>query len=203
MKRAVVYAESEVARAGIASVLETGTHFRVTTRASALSQLEPLDFDVLVAALSDRDYREVMPVLEQAPAVVVLADGDPDLWLELGLRLGGFAVLESTASADQILAAAWAAASGLFAVRPTRLSILGIQTSEDVPTVPTGDRLTPRESEVLAMLAEGLGNKTIAYRLGISDHTVKFHVGSILRKLDAESRTEAVRNGIRQGYVSV
>ena len=61
--------------------------------------------------------------------------------------------------------------------------------------------LTPREVEVLHMLAEGLGNKTIARRLGISEHTVKFHVGSIFSKLNASSRTEAVTVGVRQGLV--
>jgi len=61
--------------------------------------------------------------------------------------------------------------------------------------------LTPRESEVLQMLASGLGNKEIAAKLGISDHTVKFHVASILGKLGASSRTEAVSLGIRGGLV--
>ncbi len=63
--------------------------------------------------------------------------------------------------------------------------------------------LSPRESEVLALLAEGLGNKEIATRLGISENTIKFHVSSIMDKLDAGSRTEAVARGIRQGLVVV
>jgi DNA-binding CsgD family transcriptional regulator len=53
------------------------------------------------------------------------------------------------------------------------------------------------------MLAEGLGNKAIAWRLGISEHTVKFHLGSIFTKLNASSRTEAVTLGIRQGVIMV
>ncbi|HXF26085.1 MAG TPA: response regulator transcription factor, partial [Bryobacteraceae bacterium] len=61
--------------------------------------------------------------------------------------------------------------------------------------------LTPREIEVLKMLAEGLSNKLIAVDLGISEHTVKFHVNSILGKLNAGSRTEAVTTGIRRGLV--
>jgi len=61
--------------------------------------------------------------------------------------------------------------------------------------------LTPREVEVLGMLAEGQSNKSIAYRLGISEHTVKFHVTSIMGKLNAGSRTEAVTQGIRQGLI--
>jgi len=61
--------------------------------------------------------------------------------------------------------------------------------------------LTPRESEVLQMLASGLANKQIAAKLAISEHTVKFHVASILGKLGAGSRTEAVSLGIRRGLV--
>jgi DNA-binding NarL/FixJ family response regulator len=61
--------------------------------------------------------------------------------------------------------------------------------------------LTPRENEVLQMLASGLGNKEIAAKMEISEHTVKFHVASILGKLGAASRTEAVSLGIRRGLV--
>jgi len=63
--------------------------------------------------------------------------------------------------------------------------------------------LSPREQEVLALLAEGLANKEIAARLGLSAHTAKFHVESILRKLGAANRAEAVKEGIRRGIVSV
>jgi DNA-binding NarL/FixJ family response regulator len=63
--------------------------------------------------------------------------------------------------------------------------------------------LTPREIEVLGQLVEGLSNKTIALRLGISDQTVKFHVASICGKLGAVNRTDAVRRAIRRGLVSV
>jgi NarL family two-component system response regulator YdfI len=61
--------------------------------------------------------------------------------------------------------------------------------------------LTPREIEVLRLLADGASNKLIAHKLGISDHTVKFHVTSILSKLNAGTRTEAVTLGIRMGLV--
>jgi DNA-binding NarL/FixJ family response regulator len=71
--------------------------------------------------------------------------------------------------------------------------------SDELPPPP----LTGRELEVLTLLAHGLGNKEIAVRLGISDHTVKFHIGSIFNKLDASSRTEAVTVGIRAGLILV
>ena len=72
----------------------------------------------------------------------------------------------------------------------------------DAPEVPVASELlTARELQVLALLAEGLANKAIAARLGISDHTVKFHVNAILGKLGAESRTEAVTRAARAGLL--
>ena len=68
-------------------------------------------------------------------------------------------------------------------------------------TAEGGEELTPREVEVLSLLSEGIPNKTIARRLGISEHTVKFHVGSVLSKLGASSRTEAVTIAARRGLI--
>ena len=63
--------------------------------------------------------------------------------------------------------------------------------------------LTPREQEVLELLAEGLSNRSIAVRLAISEHTVKFHVSSICAKLGADNRTDAVRRAVRQGLITL
>jgi len=68
---------------------------------------------------------------------------------------------------------------------------------------PSVESLTPREAQVLELLAEGLSNKGIAARLGISDHTVKFHVAAICGKLAADNRTEAVRRAIRRGLIAL
>jgi DNA-binding NarL/FixJ family response regulator len=65
------------------------------------------------------------------------------------------------------------------------------------------EALTPREAEVLNLIAEGLPNKTIAIRLNISEHTVKFHVNAILTKLGAQSRTEAVVRATRLGLIAL
>jgi DNA-binding CsgD family transcriptional regulator len=65
------------------------------------------------------------------------------------------------------------------------------------------EALTAREREVLTLLADGLSNKQIAVRLGISGHTAKFHVASVLAKLGAANRADAVRRGVRRGLVSV
>ena len=71
----------------------------------------------------------------------------------------------------------------------------------DPDAKPPATPLTPRELEVLRLMADGASNKIIAHKLGISDHTVKFHVTSILSKLNAGTRTEAVTLGVRQGLV--
>jgi len=123
------------------------------------------------------------------------------------LGAGVRAVLPNDISPDQLVAALEAARSGLLVLHPTQVpaqaSANGFVSS---PTRPPeleelAEALTPRESEVLQMLASGLGNKEIAAKLAISEHTVKFHVASILGKLGASSRTEAVSLGIRRGLV--
>lgn len=85
-------------------------------------------------------------------------------------------------------------------VAPAGGPVAGLD-SDDVEWI--DDALTAREVEVLELLAEGLPNKAIAARLGISDQTVKFHIASILSKLGASNRTEAVRRALRRGLVGL
>ncbi len=75
--------------------------------------------------------------------------------------------------------------------------------AEDGAREPLVEPLTPRERQVLEHLAEGLSNREIAARLGISEHTVKFHVSAIYGKLGAASRAEAVRHGLRHGLITL
>ena len=88
------------------------------------------------------------------------------------------------------------------------LQLVGASEPADVTLVLSGSPpseddvpLTPRELEVLALLAEGLSNKAIARRLGISVHTAKFHVGALMDKLDAVGRTDAVAHAVRRGVI--
>ncbi|QOZ27929.1 response regulator transcription factor [Bradyrhizobium sp. CCBAU 51753] len=119
-----------------------------------------------------------------APDVVIALEiDDPALADRLATLLGGVAGLRLAAPGEQAAAALVArgkevGAGGEF-------------------------ELTPRELDVLALLAEGASNKMIAQRLGISVHTAKFHVGSLLDKLDATGRTDAVAHAARRGVINL
>jgi DNA-binding NarL/FixJ family response regulator len=132
---------------------------------------------------------------ERLPAVI-LSDGPFTARLyQLGVR----AVLPQGASATQLAAALAAAIAGLVAM-PASSSGLAFQAANIERDI---ESLTPRETEALEMLAEGMSNKQIAAALNISEHTAKFHVNSILSKLGAATRTEAVMRGIRLGILKV
>jgi DNA-binding NarL/FixJ family response regulator len=154
-----------------------------------------------------------------SPAAVLLVPDADDAghWAPAALRAGVRAVLPRTASAAEIALAVESAAAGLVVLHPEVAAALlasGVHAEAadqpapspraalpDEPAGGGGPPLTPREIEVLGMLAEGLGNKQIAPRLGITEHTVKYHVASIFAKLGASSRTEAVMVGARRGLV--
>jgi DNA-binding NarL/FixJ family response regulator len=113
-------------------------------------------------------------------------------------------VLPREAGAQEIAAAVRAAAAGLVVLHPDLAGAVGPATPARPAPRPSGaptQPLTPREVEVLALLAEGFGNKAIAPRLGISEHTVKAHLASIFAKLHATTRAEAVVIGARQGLI--
>jgi NarL family two-component system response regulator YdfI len=109
-------------------------------------------------------------------------------------------VLSRDVSAEQLSAAVAATRAGLLVLHPEALSRVPAASALAPGESST---LTSRELEILEMMAEGMSNRAIAGRLKISRHTVKFHVASILTKLAAHSRTEAVTLGVRQGLISL
>ncbi|HYL03863.1 MAG TPA: response regulator transcription factor [Steroidobacteraceae bacterium] len=126
---------------------------------------------------------------------LVLLVPDPRALASRALQAGAGAVLELAPRAERLAAAVLSVGQGLVVVPAgaagdTRLELTG-----------TPEPLTPRELEILGLLAAGDSNKTIAARLSISVHTVKFHVSSIFSKLGVASRTEAVSLGLRLGIV--
>ncbi len=210
MIRVLIKALSPVLRAGLESLIRPYASLHVirdfaddaSPSGDVVDDAQP---DVVLAELESRDDEIASEALDDAAAgipVVLLVRGPAAEWVSL-LRQGIQAVLPDNATGAQIAAAIEAVAAGLTVVRSDELeSFLPLQrTRELAQALP--ESLTPREIEVLRAMAEGLGNKEIAARLRISEHTVKFHVASIMGKLGAASRTEAVTIGIRYGLVLI
>ena len=128
------------------------------------------------------------------PTVALALDDEA---AEDALQAGARGALARGADGDRIAAAVRAVAAGLIVLDPEFVKI----TVSPRPVRPEAEGLTPREGEVLQLLAEGLSNKEVGSRLGISDHTAKFHVVAILGKLGAASRTEAVVLAARWGLL--
>ncbi|MHC5597365.1 MAG: response regulator transcription factor [Nostoc sp.] len=208
MIQVMVVATSPVVRAGLSAVVTTNPRLTVVGSASDLDvltrevgQLQP---DVVLVDLSGNLQQSVWEKLlvfqeDQYPlAMIVIVEELDSIDLETALRSGIRGILPSTSTESEIVAAVEAIASGLLVLHPDAVEFLSIR--EKVVTNPV-QSLTPREIEVLVMLGSGLGNKAIAKRLHISEHTVKFHLSSIFQKLSVSSRTEAVAVGIRLGLI--
>lgn len=130
--------------------------------------------------------------------VVVLATGDGIATRLVSAGVKG--VLRRDAPASAIEAAVSSVRHGLQVVDPSLAPAPRTPVAADLPRT---ESLTPREIEVLELVAKGLSNRKIAVELGISAHTVKFHVNAILAKLDVHTRTEAVVRGVQLGVVMV
>ena len=199
MTRIVIAAPSAVVRAGLEALLSATPGWEVAGSFADASHVDSLRPDVLVAALPVGG----LPVGNAAaPAIVLLtSEGQPE-WTVEALRSGVRALLPRDAPAAAILAAVEAAANGLAVIDPQELEGLLGSPGPAVDAADTGTApLTPRELEVLRMMADGAANKEIAWKLAISEHTVKFHVASVMGKLNASSRTEAVTRGLRRGLI--
>ena len=212
----LVAAPGAPARARLEAVVAASRALRLVSGlpdAPLARQVRALRPDVVLLDLDGRRLEALLAELpDPAPAaLVVLADAPrrtrADLAVERGLVR---AVLPRDATSGEILAAIDAVVAGLVVLHPDALAdALAAARGprrEARPARGAADPaqpLTAREIEVLGMLAEGLGNKAIAVRLGISTHTAKFHVASILAKLGAGSRTEAVTIGMRRGLVVI
>jgi NarL family two-component system response regulator YdfI len=202
----LVVAGSALVAARVEAMLRSRSDLRVTVSGSAelARRLDDHPRAVVVLALTSDATVKALESLRGVPgvaAVVLLAPDPLAAWTAQARRSGVRAVLRDDASADELGAAIAAAKAGLVVLHPDAL-----QGSAEARAAERRDRapaLTPRELEILEMLAEGMSNRTIAARLGISSQTVKFHVASILAKLGAASRTEAVTFGVRQGLIAL
>ena len=210
MIRVLVKASSAVVKAGLQGQLRRKTAFRVVEDVAEepwRMESESLPDVLLVetATLTDLAARQAIEWASAGGRVVLMVRHPAAEPVAQALRAGVRAVLPSVAAEPEIAAAIEAAAAGLVVFAPDLVETLlpGQATAAADPSAGPVEVLTPRELEVLRLLAIGLGNKEIAGRLKISDHTVKFHVASIMGKLGAASRTEAVTLGIRHGLIMI
>ena len=209
--RVMIIADDPLARAGLGALLRDLPGVTVMGQAASDDDLEAavnahrpdvilwdLGWDVGDGLLRLAD---VAGEPSMHPVVVLLPEDAPasEAW-----AAGASGLLRRDESSERMAAALVAAAEGLVVLEPafTPGLIPRREPGEGAPGAgPLVESLTPRELEVLLLLAEGLPNKTIAQRLGISEHTVKFHVNAILGKLGVESRTEAVVRATRLGLI--
>jgi DNA-binding NarL/FixJ family response regulator len=157
---------------------------------------------IVVMVLADRDARRMLRAVRawsRTLQIIALSE-DPAQFSTSAFRtLGLRAALPLRATAEELVGTLRAVHAGLFVLHPEALERSMAGDTAMAPGAP----LTAREREILELMADGANNGIIASRLGISRHTVKFHVASILAKLDARSRTEAVALALRAGLLAV
>jgi len=203
--RVLVAADDALARAGLAALLRgeppcqvVGTVALDASLPDALAAYRPR---VIAADLGADPVRaaDVLALLDESdPPVLALAPASADA--ATAWAAGARGVVSREADGPRLAAALVALDLGLVVADPELAAgagILGPDARSEAPVEP----LTPRELEVLRLVAEGLPNKAIADRLDITEHTVKFHVNAVLGKLGAQSRTEAAMRAARLGLI--
>jgi DNA-binding NarL/FixJ family response regulator len=204
----LIASPSPLVSAGLKTILQDATDWyllgEAATAEDLLARLRDLQVDALLLDLDllDAGAADLVPRLRAVSPqtrIVALADGWTDARIipALGAGAHGFIVRRSTPG--EIADALRAARAGSLVLNPATAELLKQQLQPGEPV----EALSARELEVLRALARGLPNKLIAQELFISEHTVKFHIRSILDKLNAANRTDAVRIGIERGLVAL
>jgi DNA-binding NarL/FixJ family response regulator len=196
-------------RRELTALLDYAPDVEVVGTASGLEGAEEdwEELDVLLIRDSSESADELFDSLEDCglvrqPPVLLLLEQATQNKVNRAIQLGIRGVLPADVAAVQLISAVVAVAKGLVVLQPGELALAAASTrTRNGEATELFEPLTAREKEVLEMLASGLGNKQIAAHLKISEHTAKFHVASILGKLGASSRTEAVSLGLRRGLI--
>jgi two-component system, NarL family, response regulator YdfI len=207
--RVLIVAAALRSRRELTALLDDAPDVEVVGTASSLEGAAEdwEELDVLLIRDSGESTDELFDSLEdnslarQTPVLLLLEQATQNK-VNRAIQLGIRGILPVDAAPAQFISAVSAVANGLMVLQPGEPALAAASTqSRNGETGEMFEPLTPREKEVLQMLAGGLGNKQIAARLKISEHTAKFHVASILGKLGASSRTEAVSLGLRRGLI--
>ncbi|MBI5929965.1 MAG: response regulator transcription factor [Chloroflexi bacterium] len=202
--RLLIVADNPLARTGLVALLNYQVGFNVVGQVAADADLlQMLDIYRPAVVVWDLGWEPAATIERlrevrdsQFRVVALLPDEDfaANAW-----RAGANGLLFQNVQIEPMMAAIQAVANGLMVLEPTLATQSLDNSTTNVETL--AEDLTPRELEVLQLLAQGLTNKAIAQRLAISDHTVKFHVNAIMTKLNAQSRTEAVVRASRFGLI--
>lgn len=203
MIRVTIVSPNPALRIGLRELLGDAPEIEVVGEAADLDELE-LHIDeteVLVLA----SVSMLPEIGEDSPAILLLTDDPDEAQALVSSPVSAWGVLSPNAGEEELTAAVRALAEGLWVGTPplVRGLMRKPRQVELVKGQEAFETLTAREMQVLQMLAQGLANKQIALALEISEHTVKFHVSSIYTKLNASSRTEAVRIGLSSGLISL
>ena len=207
--RLLVIADSLLSRAGLSALLaERGCHvLAAVDGARPQAHIDRLEPDALVVdcGWDSQAMRQSLSEIDADLPLLALAATEERQTLSLLMQslraFPQFAMLPRDSQPDAIISALDALSAGLCAIEPGLASLLAMpgQAPQESPPSP----LTAREHQVLQLLAQGLTNRAIALQLGITQHTVKFHVNAIMSKLDAQSRTEAVVRATQLGMITL
>lgn len=199
--KVLVVGDNPLARMGLVTLLTGQSGLEIAGHSSGAVLLDDIDLYQPDALVCDVGWEDTPDWLDDLPEtrlpVVALLNNESQATEAWNAGVQGLLLYNT--DADGIAAALTAVLHGLVVLDPTLAA--NALTPGDSATDEPIEALTPREKEVLQLLAEGLANKAIAQKLGITDHTVKFHVNAIMGKLRAQSRTEAVVRATRQGLI--
>jgi DNA-binding NarL/FixJ family response regulator len=190
--RVLLDVSSPALRAGLRALLSSDKTIKVVN-----DSLDEEAADVVITSAAHGSFSSHELVDSPSAATLLLSD-DPSNIRELRRSARAWGILPADASPEELSAAVHALSQGLIVGTSALLF-----ESASGPAEGAEGPLTERESEVLGLLSQGLANKQIAVELGISEHTVKFHVSSIYTKLNVTNRTEAVRAGLRGGWIAL
>ncbi len=157
---------------------------------------------LILASVSSAQLNEIQV---DAFGLLLLTDDQDQARQLLDSNMRAWGVISASATSDELVAAIRAVGEGLWVGAPGLMRGLmrSLRRADDLGEESLVEALTAREKEVLQWMAEGLANKQIAMKLGISEHTVKFHLSSLYAKLNVSSRTEAVKRGLGLGLISL
>ncbi|MBL8077475.1 MAG: response regulator transcription factor [Anaerolineales bacterium] len=190
-------------RVGLREMLSGQREIRVIGDATDLQNIDERETEVLVLASVSSAF--LADLNTDSFGLLLLTDDLEQARALLDLNARTWGVVSAGAGVDEVVAAVHAVGEGLWVGGPGLVkTLMRPQRRGDGPGEELViESLTPREKEVLQLMAEGLANKQIAMRLSISEHTVKFHLSSLYGKLGVASRTEAVKRGLGLGLISL